>query len=108
MNSAVESVKKILLTMLLALGVGAIIILVIGQNPIEAYAALIKGAFVGKRAFGTTLASLTPLLLTTVAFALAAKAAKAIVVDSLFRRRNCCRSCLGFYSGDTEGFIQCK
>lgn len=39
MNSAVESVKKILLTMLLALGVGAIIILVIGQNPIEAYAA---------------------------------------------------------------------
>lgn len=70
MNSAVESVKKILLTMLLALGVGAIIILVIGQNPIEAYAALIKGAFVGKRAFGTTLASLTPLLLTTVAFAL--------------------------------------
>ena len=29
MNSAVESVKKILLTMLLALGVGAIIILVI-------------------------------------------------------------------------------
>ena len=45
MNSAVESVKKILLTMLLALGVGAIIILVIGQNPIEAYAALIKGAF---------------------------------------------------------------
>ncbi len=74
MNSAVESVKKILLTMLLALGVGAIIILVIGQNPIEAYAALIKGAFVGKRAFGTTLASLTPLLLTTVAFALAAKA----------------------------------
>lgn len=74
MNSAVESVKKILLTMLLALGVGAIIILVIGQNPIEAYAALIKGAFVGKRAIGTTLASLTPLLLTTVAFALAAKA----------------------------------
>ena len=49
MNSAVESVKKILLTMLLALGVGAIIILVIGQNPIEAYAALIKGAFVGEK-----------------------------------------------------------
>ena len=74
MNSAIESMKKILLTMLLALGAGAIIIIVIGQNPLDAYAALIRGAFVGKRAFGTTLASMTPLLLTTVAFALAAKA----------------------------------
>lgn len=74
MNQAQKGLKKILFTMLLALGIGAVIMLAIGQNPIEAYIALFQGAFSSKRAFGTTLASFTPLLLTTTAFALAAKA----------------------------------
>lgn len=73
MENALKSLRKILLTMLLALGIGAVFILFIGQNPIEAYTALFKGAFASKRAFGTTLAGFTPLLLTTTAFAVAAK-----------------------------------
>lgn len=74
MNAAVKSIQKILLTMLLALTIGALFILFIGENPIEAYIALLKGAFNGKLKVGATLASFTPLLLTSCAFAVAAKA----------------------------------
>ncbi|MFT4106120.1 MAG: ABC transporter permease [Lacrimispora sp.] len=74
MNAAVKSIQKILLTMLLALAIGALFILFIGENPIEAYMALLKGAFNGKLKVGATLASFTPLLLTSCAFAVAAKA----------------------------------
>ena len=74
MNVAVKSIKKILLTMLLALAIGALFILFIGENPLEAYGALLRGAFNGKLKVGTTLASFTPLLLTSCAFAVAAKA----------------------------------
>lgn len=73
-SSPVESLIKILLTMLLAFAVGAVIIVAIGENPVNAYAALFKGAFNGKLKLGTTLASFTPLLLTSVAFIVAAKA----------------------------------
>lgn len=73
-KNILSSVLRIILTMLFALGIGAILIILMGQNPIEAFGALFRGAFVSKRAFGTTLASLTPLLLTTVAFSTAAKA----------------------------------
>lgn len=74
MNNTLKSLRKLLLTMFLALGIGAIFILFIGENPLEAYAALFKGAFASKRAFGTTIAIFTPLLLTATAFAVAAKA----------------------------------
>jgi simple sugar transport system permease protein len=57
-----------------ALGIGAICILCIGQNPIAAYIALFQGAFHGKLQIGNTLASFTPLLLTSCAFVVAAKA----------------------------------
>lgn len=74
MNGIMKNLRKVLLTLGLALGIGAIIILCIGENPIDAYIALFNGAFSSKRAFGTTLASFTPLLLTAIAFAVAAKA----------------------------------
>jgi len=74
MNVTVKSIQKILLTMLLALAIGALFILSIGENPLEAYGALLRGAFNGKLKIGTTLASFTPLLLTSCAFAVAAKA----------------------------------
>ncbi len=74
MNVAVKSIQKILLTMLLALAIGALFILFIGENPLEAYGALLRGAFNGKLKIGTTLAGFTPLLLTSCAFAVAAKA----------------------------------
>ena len=69
-----KSVLNVLLPLILALFVGAIIILCIGENPIEAYMALFEGAFDGKLRLGTTLAGFTPLLLTSLAFIVAAKA----------------------------------
>jgi len=74
MSTTLKNLRKILLTMLLALGIGALFILFISENPIDAYVALFKGAFSGKLKLGTTLASFTPLLLTSTAFAIAAKA----------------------------------
>lgn len=73
MSNVWKSLRKILLTLVLSLGIGAIFVLFLHGNPIEAYFALFKGAFSSKLALGTTLASFTPLLLTSVAFAVAAK-----------------------------------
>lgn len=69
-----KSVANVLLPLVLAFVVGAIIILCLGENPIAAYAALFEGAFKGKLKLGTTLANFTPLLLTSTAFIVAAKA----------------------------------
>ena len=74
MKSVKDGVIRILLTMLLALLIGAIFIIMIGENPIAAYQAMLKGAFIGKLNFGTTLANFTPLLLTSTAFVVAAQA----------------------------------
>ena len=74
MNQTVNNIRKILLTMVLALAIGALFIIGIGENPLEAYVALFKGAFDGKLRLGTTLAGFTPLLLTSIAFAVAAQA----------------------------------
>ena len=45
-ESVMKSLRRILLLALLALGIGAVFILLIHENPLEAYAALFKGAFV--------------------------------------------------------------
>lgn len=74
MNQSLKGLIKILITMVIALGIGAIIILAIGENPLMAYGALLKGAFGTKLGLGTTLASFTPLLITSIAFAVAAQA----------------------------------
>ena len=74
MTNAWKAIRKVLLTVVLALVIGALFILLISENPIDAYVALFQGAFDGKLSFGTTLASFTPLLLTSTAFAIAAKA----------------------------------
>jgi len=44
MNKSLNSFLKILFTFFLAILVGAIFILAIGENPIDAYLALLKGA----------------------------------------------------------------
>lgn len=64
---------NLLLTVLLSMLIGALIMLALGHNPLEAYVALFKGAFVGKLSIGTTFQKFVPLLLTAVAFAIAAK-----------------------------------
>ena len=60
--------------MALALGAGAVVVALQGESPVEAYTALVRGAFNGNLKLGTTLAGVTPLLLTSLAFIVAAKA----------------------------------
>ncbi len=64
-----------MLSILVALVIGGIIIAFLGQNPLEAFAQLFKGAFVGKFNFGTTLEKYAPLLLAGLAFAVSSKVA---------------------------------
>ncbi|MGX8795118.1 ABC transporter permease [Fusibacter sp. JL298sf-3] len=73
MKTLKSGLLRFILIIALSLGIGAIFILMIGENPLEAYAALLRGAFVGKLNFGKTLATFTPLLLTSMAFAVGAK-----------------------------------
>ncbi len=73
MSTTYRSIVRLFLIILLSLGIGAVCILMIGENPVDAYIALFKGAFIGKLNFGNTLANFTPLLLTAIAFAVAAK-----------------------------------
>ena len=58
----------------IALLIGAVIILMLNQNPIEAYSYMFKGAFVGKRAIAKTLLGATPLIFTGLSVAFAFKA----------------------------------
>ena len=62
------------LAVLLALAVGAIFILISNDDPIEAYRALLNGAFGGRRAIAETLVASTPMILGGLAFAVAARA----------------------------------
>lgn len=59
---------------LLALIIGGIILLLTGANPLDAYTALFRGAFIGSRAFGRTLEKATPLIMGGLAVAFAFKA----------------------------------
>ncbi len=58
----------------LALLIGAIILLISGANPIQAYAALFQGAFGSMTALGRTLEKATPLVFSGLAVAFAFKA----------------------------------
>jgi general nucleoside transport system permease protein len=58
----------------LALLIGAVILLVSGVNPIQAYLALLQGSFGSIQAFGRTLEKATPLLFSGLAVAFAFKA----------------------------------
>lgn len=63
-----------LVAVLLAVLIGAIILLVSGANPIQAYAALLRGSFGTATAFGRTLEKATPLIFSGLAVAFAFKA----------------------------------
>lgn len=62
------------LAVALALAIGALFILVSNQNPIDAYVALLDGAFGGRRAIAETLVASTPMILGGLSFAIAARA----------------------------------
>jgi simple sugar transport system permease protein len=69
-----KAVSVPLLSVLLALLIGAIILLLSGSNPIEAYVALFRGAFGSAENFARTLEKATPLILGGLAVAFAFKA----------------------------------
>jgi general nucleoside transport system permease protein len=60
-----------LLATLAALGVGAVMLLLLGANPIEAYRALLQGAFGSTNALADTLVKATPLLLVGLGICIA-------------------------------------
>ncbi|HYE82708.1 MAG TPA: ABC transporter permease [Clostridia bacterium] len=64
---------NLLFTIVISMLIGAVIMLILGFNPLEAYFQLFKGAFVGKLNLGTTLQKFVPLLLTAMAFAISSR-----------------------------------
>lgn len=63
-----------IVAVLLAVLIGSIILLVSGANPLQAYAALLRGSFGTATAFGRTLEKATPLIFSGLAVAFAFKA----------------------------------
>ena len=65
-----RAVSVPLVAVLLALLIGALILILSGANPIQAYAALIKGSFGSTASIGRTLEKATPLIFGGLAVAL--------------------------------------
>jgi simple sugar transport system permease protein len=59
------------LALLTALVIGAVIMLLFGDDPIAAYRGLISGAFGSARGWATTIRKMTPLVLTGLSVAVA-------------------------------------
>jgi ABC-type uncharacterized transport system permease subunit len=68
------TVLNSVLAVAIALLVGALFILISNDDPIEAYRALVRGAFGDKRAFAETLVAATPYIFGGLAFAFAFRA----------------------------------
>ncbi|MDO5690355.1 MAG: ABC transporter permease [Tissierellia bacterium] len=68
-----DSYINMILSIVVAMGIGAIVVAAMGFNPVETYVELFKGAFVGSFNFGGTLERFVPLMLTALAFAVAQK-----------------------------------
>ena len=67
----IGKIKIPFIALILALACGAIIIIVSGYSPIEAYRAIIVGSLTTKRGFILSLAQATPIMFTGLAFGLA-------------------------------------
>ncbi|MBN2248356.1 MAG: ABC transporter permease [Coriobacteriia bacterium] len=65
--SVVQKVGTPIMSTVLAIGVGSLIIWISGYDPVEAFAALFKGAFGGPRQIGETILRSTPLILAGLA-----------------------------------------
>ena len=71
-NNLIKIIVPIV-SIVLALVVGAILIIAIGGNPIEAYGYLLRGAFGSSKNIGTTFVKATPLIFTGLAAVFAYK-----------------------------------
>lgn len=67
-------VAAAVLALVLAAGVGALVLLLVGENPIAAYRALYEGALGSASAVQATLAQTTPILLAALSFVVAFRA----------------------------------
>lgn len=70
MGPVIDALTPVL-AVLAALLVGALMLLALGANPLEAYAALIKGAFGTRNAIAETIVKATPLLLVGLGICIA-------------------------------------
>ncbi|KUO74696.1 MAG: hypothetical protein APF77_03665 [Clostridia bacterium BRH_c25] len=70
----IQAVISPIVTVMLAFMVGAVLIVVSGKSPVEAYGALLKGGLAGTRSIFNTLFSATPIILTGLATAISFKA----------------------------------
>jgi ABC-type uncharacterized transport system permease subunit len=73
-RNAFQGALQPIVAIIIALLIGAILILIVGENPIDAYAALFKGAVGSPSAWLRTLRMATPLLFTGLAAAVAFRA----------------------------------
>lgn len=64
----------IFVSVLVSFGIGAVLLLLTGQNPIDAYRGLWEGAFGSRNAFAGTLTATTPLIFSALAFLIAFRA----------------------------------
>ena len=62
------------LALITALLIGAVVMVIFGDNPLQAYAGLFAGAFEWGRPISTTIRKMTPLILTGLSVAVAFKA----------------------------------
>ena len=74
LRAAVPALISSLGAVAVAMLAGALVIAASGDNPVDAYVALVRGALVGKRAIAETLVAATPLIFGGLAFAIAARA----------------------------------
>lgn len=65
------TIKMVIISIIIAVLLGAFVVLLNGSNPIEVYQSLVEGAFGSRFAIASTLRWLTPLLFTAVASAVA-------------------------------------
>lgn len=74
LRDLVRPVEQPVFAVLIGLSIGALIMVISGNNPIEAYYALFKGAFGSFSGWLQTLTYATPLMLTAITFAVGMKA----------------------------------
>ncbi len=73
-RSSVQSAFQTIIALLIAVVIGAILIIIIGENPLEAFAALFKGSFGNWASIARTLRMASPVLMTGLAVNIAFRA----------------------------------
>lgn len=73
MKRSIKIKPRLLLAVLFPFVIGAVVMMALGYDPLDAYRELLKGAFVGNFNLGTTLEKFCPIFLTAVAYCVTSK-----------------------------------